>query len=552
MATIFKFYDGTNTLDLSGAGVMTLGHDYRPVVAEILGDGSDPASVIEALPVQIDPSSVDNLAATVQAADLLRKAAAEYRQDPTQAVPVWFHQQINGETGERRALLEKLDYALDYNPYATRPTITERQPGSIAATRRPYWERASARDLPEATPGCLNFDSGSEEPSPGDTITGQTSGNSGVLQRVIVTSGTWVGGDAAGTLFFSDTDGAFSDNEALDISGGNTDVMTADGTRKAGASMIYDYTAAGSSVAAHDIVGDVGARIEEFQLKMSAGTNGFYDAWMGIRTAGKHGTLANFAHIWECENGANTARSSDAVDALCSGGNTVEGTPSAGDTWEEYFMITLANAGVAAGDEDDNFGNFLWLLRTKVDAGCTFEVQLRFGYSSFADAEFVRGPIVEVTSTSYKYFALGLQSIPLIDRQTFAHVSAAEQSTFAIQVFARRTAGSDKIYFDCLCPLPIDEGFLMFDSAGGATVADYIRFSEAPNGKVGMTTSIAAATNYIHQLPVYEQRFRLPPGDGRMYIVAQASASTLTDIMTLNSSDVGKYYERWAALRGAE
>jgi hypothetical protein len=49
--------------------------------------------------------------------------------------------------------------------------------------------------------GELHFDSGSEEPSVGDTISGATSGSTAVVHRVLLLSGTWAGGDATGIIY---------------------------------------------------------------------------------------------------------------------------------------------------------------------------------------------------------------------------------------------------------------------------------------------------------------------------------------------------------------
>ena len=57
--------------------------------------------------------------------------------------------------------------------------------------------------------GEVYFDSGSEEPSPGDTLSGATSGVTAVVHRVDVHTGTWVGGDAAGVIYVKTESGQF-------------------------------------------------------------------------------------------------------------------------------------------------------------------------------------------------------------------------------------------------------------------------------------------------------------------------------------------------------
>jgi len=70
----------------------------------------------------------------------------------------------------------------------------------------------------------FNFDSGSEEPAIGATVT--SASGSGVVSAVYVTSGTWAGGDAAGQVEVASITGEFTDDETVDISGGNSNVMT--------------------------------------------------------------------------------------------------------------------------------------------------------------------------------------------------------------------------------------------------------------------------------------------------------------------------------------
>lgn len=71
----------------------------------------------------------------------------------------------------------------------------------------------------------LDFTSGgSYEVLEGDTITGATSTETATVERVVVTSGTWSGGDAAGYLVISSPSGAFQ-AENLDV-GANANVAT--------------------------------------------------------------------------------------------------------------------------------------------------------------------------------------------------------------------------------------------------------------------------------------------------------------------------------------
>ena len=74
----------------------------------------------------------------------------------------------------------------------------------------------------------MAFTSGSYEPAAGDTITGHTSGATGFVESVTRSSGTWAGGDAAGTIKFRRRTGTFA-AENLDI-GSELNVCTINGT----------------------------------------------------------------------------------------------------------------------------------------------------------------------------------------------------------------------------------------------------------------------------------------------------------------------------------
>lgn len=56
----------------------------------------------------------------------------------------------------------------------------------------------------------MAFTSGSREPVAGNTVTGGTSGATGFVQGVAVSSGSWAGGDAAGTITIRRKSGTFA------------------------------------------------------------------------------------------------------------------------------------------------------------------------------------------------------------------------------------------------------------------------------------------------------------------------------------------------------
>jgi hypothetical protein len=73
----------------------------------------------------------------------------------------------------------------------------------------------------------MSFTSGGiHEVLEGDTLTGQTSGETAVVARIVLESGTWTGGDAAGRFIFTAApSGAFTPAELLD-EGANANVAT--------------------------------------------------------------------------------------------------------------------------------------------------------------------------------------------------------------------------------------------------------------------------------------------------------------------------------------
>lgn len=65
----------------------------------------------------------------------------------------------------------------------------------------------------------LNFTTGVSQILDGQTVIGLTSGASGVVTRVVVRSGTWTAGTAAGSLIFTSITGTFQNGEALRVTG---------------------------------------------------------------------------------------------------------------------------------------------------------------------------------------------------------------------------------------------------------------------------------------------------------------------------------------------
>lgn len=67
---------------------------------------------------------------------------------------------------------------------------------------------------------------GTAEIAVGDTVIGATSGKTAKVVFVVHGSGTWAGGDEAGTLYVGTPSGAFTNGENLDVSGKQNDIAT--------------------------------------------------------------------------------------------------------------------------------------------------------------------------------------------------------------------------------------------------------------------------------------------------------------------------------------
>lgn len=67
-------------------------------------------------------------------------------------------------------------------------------------------------------PKELAFNTGTAAITAGQTVTGATSGATGVVAKVVIEDGTWSGGDAEGRLILSSTTGTFQNGENLQVS----------------------------------------------------------------------------------------------------------------------------------------------------------------------------------------------------------------------------------------------------------------------------------------------------------------------------------------------
>jgi len=155
LAAVLKLYDGTNTVDLAdSSNIMLLRRRYVPQVATPPGDGSIPSYVVESIPVRVRAANANGLATALQGVHAMQKLAAEYWADQAQNTPVWLHQQLDGETGERRALVRRIEIVPQ--SWLDEPAPEMLVPVELRVERHPYWERTAA----------LTFNPATEESSP--------------------------------------------------------------------------------------------------------------------------------------------------------------------------------------------------------------------------------------------------------------------------------------------------------------------------------------------------------------------------------------------------
>ena len=331
-----------------------------------------------------------------------------------------------------------------------------------------------------------------------------------------------------------------------------------DAALSAAACLVYDYTASGASVPAHDIVGDIGSRIRHFRI-WSANV-GLAKCWIGARSEAKHSGLVTFQEIWECEDGTNFTDATDTVDATASGGNRVTVSESAVN-WDDgnfHPVLELLLVNVTASVKP-NLGNFLWMLRARLTGATTWEIRLRFSYNRSGqeqDFGYIEKDIVEIDSALWNFYEMGIMAIGLRDMKAilFDDLTSLKEADFRVDIYARRTSGSGDLYLDCFCPIPIDEGFIKVNIDNVTLTNVALTFGISPIGTTEILAYSTALGKILGTTGVLNiENFVLPPGDGRMYIIySQDNSHLITGTVTLNDADVGKYYERWLSLRGSE
>ncbi|MFA5445888.1 MAG: DUF2341 domain-containing protein, partial [Bacteroidales bacterium] len=152
----------------------------------------------------------------------------------------------HGDWGSEQESIYHAGYEFEF--ILTQETTVSNSPAATFLWTFPDFEETISND-PELTHSIfvnttpiftIDFDSGSSEITVGETVTGATSGATGTVLAVELSSGSWEGGDAAGTIQIQDADGLFVDNEELDGSVAGDSAASADGEATRVTSKIYD------------------------------------------------------------------------------------------------------------------------------------------------------------------------------------------------------------------------------------------------------------------------------------------------------------------------
>ena len=137
--------------------------------------------------------------------------------------------------------------------YVQWKTIDEATP--TTGTPR-YWSRRPDgkvvfAPIPASSSSSLAFTTGTSTINVGDTIVNNSFGNSAYVTSVNLTSGSWAGGNAAGTLTLTNVIGAFTASDPIKVAG--TTKATAAGSVLSGSaiSIKYDYLRDGHTLAAN-------------------------------------------------------------------------------------------------------------------------------------------------------------------------------------------------------------------------------------------------------------------------------------------------------------
>jgi len=313
----------------------------------------------------------------------------------------------------------------------------------------------------------------------------------------------------------------------------------------------YQSTVAGSpnslggTIALSALSGTLPGRIQEAYITSA---NALEEFWIGIRATGAG--VADFNPLWQCEDaltlGADTTVQSDAAASPGTTNNVLRTTFAGGTAMANRFIIKLDD--VTASTSYFHFvGEYLVLLRCKVDSGATVGVRMFTGYDNTLTAIYqptYYRPVYGITNTLYMFKELGVISIPSFGyRRLLRNVALIKNYTIGVQAERTGGTGSNAIYCDCLVLIPYQHFIHASKAEMSAARVVHIYMDEMGESSAVMTESAVALANMELQSTGWEY-----PVDGGLLVLAaeRVTASDKTDAATIYLN----YRRRWRVHAG--
>jgi len=273
-------------------------------------------------------------------------------------------------------------------------------------------------------------------------------------------------------------------------------------------------------------------RIQQLNITSS---NALEEFWIGIRPTGAG--VTNFNPLWQCEDaltlGTDTTIQSDAAASPGTTNNVLRTTFASGTAMANRFIIKLDD--VTASTNYHHFvGEYLVLLRCKVDSGATVGVRMFTGYDNTLTAIYqptYYRPVYGITTPLYMFKELGVISIPSFGyRRMLRNNSLVQNYTIGVQAERTGGTGSNAIFFDCLVLIPYQHFIHIAKAEMSAARSVDVYMDELGEMTAFMSQSNAALSNMELQSNNWEY-----PVDGGVLVFAaeRVTASDKTDSGTV-------------------
>lgn len=147
---------GADVRLIGGSTGIELAHEgYAPAVAEQNPDGTWPREVLEAMGIYIEGDDSDEIATRLRNLKNILRRGAEYTRNQVNSSPVWWHQRLDGESEERRAIMRHGRTQYGTNIFSTPTTIANFvDVYTLGIARAPFWEYTSPISRTPATLSC--------------------------------------------------------------------------------------------------------------------------------------------------------------------------------------------------------------------------------------------------------------------------------------------------------------------------------------------------------------------------------------------------------------